>query len=187
MYTPPVRDVFTILRHITDYRFWTAPPNGRGEIALTDARHAARNFPHLAGKVTDVITSPPYIDTTNYSEDQWLRLWFLGGEATVHYSHGDRHHINLERYKIFLTESWASVAPLLSPKSLIVVRIGGRRLPIDEARGILRSSLQDGINRSVRLRDDGVTTTVRHSQANAFRGSSASPTVEHDFSILVTE
>src|SRR5258705_2335387 len=26
-----------------------------------------------------VITSPPYLDVTNFEEDQWLRLWFLGG------------------------------------------------------------------------------------------------------------
>ena len=38
---------------------------------------AGETFPKLKGRVTDFITSPPYLDTTNYREDQWLRLWFL--------------------------------------------------------------------------------------------------------------
>ena len=25
------------------------------------------------------ITSPPYLNVTSFEEDQWLRLWFLGG------------------------------------------------------------------------------------------------------------
>lgn len=32
-----------------------------------------------AGSVRCVITSPPYLDVTNFEEDQWLRLWFQGG------------------------------------------------------------------------------------------------------------
>ena len=186
-YVPPARDVFSILRHVTAYRFRSDPPAGRGEVALADARDAARTFPHLAECVTDVITSPPYIDTTNYSEDQWLRLWFLGGEATVHYSHGDGRYISLERYKVFLAESWAGIAPLLAPQARIVVRIGGRKLALKKAREYLQDSLEDGIKRPVRLLDAGVTSKVRRSQANAFRGSSASPTVEHDFCFLVSE
>ena len=184
-YDPPARDVFSILRRMNDYRFRTLPPAGRGEVALTDARDAARSFPHLTGSVTDVITSPPYIDTTNYSEDQWLRLWFLGGEATVRYRREDGRHYNLEKYKAFLAESWAGIAPLLAPKARIVVRIGGRKLAIDEARESLRHSLEDGIKRRVHLVDAGVSSPVGRSQANAFRGSSPSPTVEHDFCFLV--
>ena len=42
---PPVRDVFSILRYMSRYRFETAPPSLRGEIALCDARRAAENFP----------------------------------------------------------------------------------------------------------------------------------------------
>ena len=186
-YDPPARDVFSILRRMNDYRFRSMPPDGRGEVALTDARDAARSFPHLVGCVTDVITSPPYIDTTNYCEDQWLRLWFLGGEATVRQLGGDGRHYNVEKYKAFLAESWAGIAPLLAPEARIVVRIGGRKLPIDEARECLRHSLEEGIKRYVHLMDAGVSSPISRSQANSFRGSSASPTVEHDFCFLLDE
>ncbi len=180
-YEPPTRDVFAIVQRMTDFRFRTEPPNGRGEVALADARGAAETFPHLAGKVSDIITSPPYIDTTNYREDQWLRLWFLGEEATTRLQGGDDRHCNLERYKSFLTESWAGVAPLLAPEARIVVRIGGRRLAFDDARKALWDSLEHGTERCVELADSGVSSSVGRSQANAFRGARPSPTVEHDF------
>ena len=184
-YEPPWRDVFSILRYMNDYRFKTSPPAGRGEVALSDARDAAGNFPHLAGKVTDVITSPPYLDTTNYREDQWLRLWFLGGEATVGRRGDDGRHYSVEKYRNFLTEAWAGIAPLLSGEARIVVRIGGRKLTKDGAMELLGNSLERGIKRNVRLVDAGVSSPVRHTQANTFRGSRPSPTVEHDFCFLL--
>lgn len=180
-YDPPARDVFAIVKYMTDFRFRSAPPDGRGEVALADARVAAEAFPHLTGMVSDIITSPPYIDTTNYREDQWLRLWFLGEEATSRHSHGDGRHRSREDYRTFLVESWAGVAPLLARKARIVVRIGGRKLSMDEARKTLLDSLEDGIQRPIRLVDAGVSSKVASTQANAFRGSRVSPAVEHDF------
>ena len=184
-YTPPSRDVFSILRHMNDYRFRTLPPTRHGEVALSDARNAAKRFPYLAGRVTDIITSPPYLDTTNYREDQWLRLWFLGGKATVRQPRDDGRHYNVGRYQTFLTEAWAGIAPLLADKSRIVVRIGGRKLTRDESLATLLNSLQGGIGRHIHLADAGVSSPVTHTQANTFRGAKPSPIVEHDFCFLL--
>lgn len=101
-YTPPARDVFAILRHVNAYRYRTPPPSRRGRIALSDARRASERFADLAGQVTDVITSPPYLDTTNYREDQWLRLWFLGDEASSSQPRDDGRYYTAERYWAFL-------------------------------------------------------------------------------------
>ena len=180
-YEPPTRDVFAILIRMADFRFRSVPPDGRGEVALADARDAAQTFPHLAGRVTDIITSPPYIDTTNYREDQWLRLWFLGQEATSRHPHGDGRHCSFEEYKTFLAESWAGIAPLLAREARIVVRIGGRKLTMEAARESLLNSLEEGLERPIRLVDAGVSSAIGSTQANAFRGSRVAPTVEHDF------
>ena len=182
---PPSRDVFSILKHMNDYRFKSSPPDRRGEVVLSDARNATESFPHLVGQVTDIITSPPYLDTTNYGEDQWLRLWFLGGEATVSHSRNDGRHYNFEKYRAFLTEAWAGTAPLLAEETRIVVRIGGRRLTKDEILEALMTSLKGAIRRSIQLVDAGVSSPVRHTQANTFRGAKPSPTVEHDFCFLL--
>lgn len=184
-YVAPSRDVFAILRRMTDFRFRTPPPAGQGEIAEADARNASVTFPHLTGKVTDIITSPPYLDTTNYREDQWLRLWFLGDEPKSAYSRGDGRHYNKTGYWSFLQETWTGIAPLLAPRARLVVRIGGRRLSKEEMFARLLGSLKAATGRAVCPADDGVTTHVKRTQANSFRGSKASPTVEHDFCFLI--
>lgn len=184
-YEPPERDVFSILRYMAAYRYRTPPPPMRGEVVLGDARDAASKFRHLKGKVTDVITSPPYLDTTNYREDQWLRLWFLGERATDRQERGDGRHYHLNSYRSFLAEAWAGMRALLGGSARVVVRIGGRRLGKDEALDVVHESLNAGLGRSTRLMDAGVSSLPKRSQANAFRGASPSPTVEHDFCFSV--
>lgn len=179
--TPPRRDVFRILRRMTEFRFESRPPRRRGLVQLADAREAGARFRRLRGTVTDIITSPPYLDTTNYREDQWLRLWFLGGEATDRLPPNDGRHYSADKYKDFLTEAWAGVAPLLAPRARIVVRMGGRRLTKEAARVTLFESLRGGLPRTVSLVDEGASSQVRRTQANAFRGDKPSDTSEHDF------
>jgi hypothetical protein len=105
-YIAPRRNVFAVLRNMIEFRFRTPPPNSRGEIAESDARNAKTAFPHLQEQVTDIITSPPYLDTTNYREDQWLRLWFLGEEPKSTQSREDGRHYNKVLYWKFLKEAW---------------------------------------------------------------------------------
>lgn len=184
-YVAPPRDAFVILRGMVDFRFRTPPPDNRGEIAESDARKAEMAFPHLEGRVTDIITSPPYLDTTNYHEDQWLRLWFLGEDPKSTQARRDGRHYNKVRYWTFLKEAWEGITPLLAPQARIVVRIGGRKLSKDEMFDSLLSSVKDATGRAVRPVDDGITTPVKRTQANSFRGAKASPTVEHDFCLVV--
>lgn len=114
-----------------------------------------------------------------------MRLWFLGEKAAVNYSGGDGRHCNAAKYWEFLTEAWRGLSPLLEQKARLVIRIGGRRLTRDEIKSKLTQSLEEGLKKSVHLTDDGIASTAKHSQANAFRGSKAEPTVEYDFCFLV--
>jgi hypothetical protein len=50
----------------------------------------------------------------------------------------------------------------------------------------LLASLKDATGRIVKAADDGVTTPVKRTQANSFRGAKVSPTVEHDFCFLIS-
>jgi len=181
-YLPPARDVFEILERMIEYRFRTRPPERTGSVAEVDARRIGEAFPELRGRVTDVITSPPYLDTTNYREDQWLRLWFLGSRSLTTHARADDRHYAREMYWEFLQASWKGLAPLLAERARLVVRIGGRRLCKSELRDGLVRSLAAGLNRSVRLVDTGVSSKVSNTQANAFRGAKTSQLMEHDFS-----
>lgn len=180
-YEPPRRDVFDILETLLEYRFRTHPPAGVGTVVQADARRAAAAFPALAGRVTDVITSPPYLDTTNYREDQWLRLWFLGSDAVVQHDRRDDRHYDENRYWRFLQASFRGVRPLLADVARVVIRIGGRRLRKEDLRSGLVRALSHALSRDVRLMDDGVTSEIGNTQANSFRGVKASRIFEHDF------
>lgn len=181
----PRRDVFEILKRMLVYRFRSRPPARIGRIVEADARRAAAVFPELTGRVTDVITSPPYLDTTNYREDQWLRLWFLGGAPVVLHDSRDDRHAGKSNYWKFLQECWKGVGPLLARQAQLVVRIGGRRLEKAEIRDHLHRSLLSGLGLEVRLVEPGATSRVVNTQSNAFRGAKASPFVEHDFCFVV--
>ena len=68
----------------------------------------------------------------------------------------------------------------LSDRARLVIRIGGRRLKKADLRNGLLRSLANGLDRKVCLVDTGVTSKVRSTQANSFRGAKASQLAEHD-------
>ena len=177
--------MFEILETMLDYRFRTRPPDAAGTVLQADARRAAAAFPSLTGRVTDVITSPPYLDTTNYREDQWLRLWFLGWDPVVQHDRQDDRHYNEALYWAFLRASFSGLRPLLASRARVVIRIGGRKIGKVGLRVGLLHSLTNALHRDVLLVDDGVTSEISNTQANSFRGTKPAPFLEHDFCFTV--
>jgi hypothetical protein len=144
---PRKRDVFYVLRSRADLRYSGTHPQFDGRTVLGDARKAGRLFPELQGAVSAVITSPPYFDVTNFEEDQWLRLWFLGHNPRPTYrkiSKDDRYRRDSEApaYWAFLTEVWKGLKPLLKRSAVIVCRLGARGIPQRAMTQRLRDSIQ---------------------------------------------
>jgi DNA modification methylase len=183
---PPKRDAFEILREMTAYRFASDPADRRGLIKNCDVRRASSRFPNARGQVKLVITSPPYLDTTNYREDQWLRLWFLGGDTvpeTGNTKNDDRHR-GPETYWRFLEEAWRGITPLLADGAHLIVRIGGRRVERDDCERNLLESMRVGFDTRIKLLDRK-TSTIRKRQAVAFHPEPLDKAVEHDFHLRV--
>ena len=62
-----------LLRHSLTDCFWR-----NDAILLTES---ADSTPHIADESVDlVVTSPPFLDTIDYMQDNWLRMWFCGIE-----------------------------------------------------------------------------------------------------------
>ncbi len=78
-FTAPERDVFDLLRDKVTFRYATGVPEGRATVFCGDMRTLPDRMLPEFGPVKCVVTSPPYLDITNFEEDQWLRNWFLGG------------------------------------------------------------------------------------------------------------
>ena len=133
--------------------------------------------------VTSQVTSPPYFDTTHYAEDQWLRLWFLGGpDRPNSRTLGDDRHTNIDAYWEFLSEAWAGCAGVLRTDAVIVVRIGGAHLDKHDLLAGLEDSLENGLSDfKLRTMHEGATTEIRNRQTNAFRPGTTPRRYEHDF------
>ena len=177
---PPKRDVFAILAQMAAYRYGSPLPNLKGRVVEGDARRAAALLRPYRERVRLVVTSPPYLDITDYHEDQWLRLWFLGGPAKPISRQGkDDRHRGTDSYWRFMREAWTGVAPLLMEGAQIVIRIGGTRLDQDELAEGLSASLK-ATTRRFRLME-ARRTVIKNGQRRVLQTVPDRASVEHDF------
>ena len=178
---PPHRDVYEILKHEIEYRFVTPPPENRGVVLQADVRNAGEMFSEHSGDVSLVITSPPYLDTTNFVEDQWLRIWFLGGEPRPAKGRGkDDRYSNSSDYWKFLQEAWAGIACLLKANARLIVRMGGSKLTFNETSLGLKQTLTAGLDRSVTVIEERISS-ISGGQLRSFRPNAAGTKEEYDF------
>lgn len=183
--SPPEREVFSILRKAAIYRYESAPPAIKGRVVEGDARRAGTMLRAYRGRVKLVVTSPPYLDITDYHEDQWLRLWFLGGPSKPVTGQGkDDRHRKIEAYWQFLREAWAGIAPLLCRSAQVVIRIGGTRLTEEDLCTGLHGSL-NSTGRRFSLAESR-QTDIRNGQGRIFQVAPPTARVEHDFRFRLT-
>jgi hypothetical protein len=184
----PDRDAFDVLKRTALFRFAGDVPQARGDVVLGDARNAGEMLKAHEATVALVITSPPYLDTTDYAEDQWLRLWFLGGpDRPSARLHRDDRHTSTELYWEFLSEVWAGGACLLRQDAHIVVRIGGTMLGKTDLFAGLYASLRQGLGgRTIRPLHEGETSSIRKRQTNSFRPGTSPEKSEHDFAFAIS-
>ena len=163
---PPERDTFGVLRSRLAFRYESERPPSKGRAFNCDVRSLplqANTRAHLA------ITSPPYLDITNYEEDQWLRLWFLGGvpHPTTTTLGGDDRHTSEEAYSSFLAETWRALSGMLHPDASVVMRIGAKDRDPEDLVALVGASHRDLERRVEMLSWDSEPLTRR--QTRAFR------------------
>ncbi len=130
---PPIRDVFAILRQRAAFRYASPLPEKSATVIRGDMRRLSWKSTPMPDDIRCVITSPPYFDVTSFEEDQWLRLWFLGGPAGPtrnRISSDDRHTIEA-RYWSFIADMWRCLGSILGRSASIVIRIGSSRITTD--------------------------------------------------------
>jgi hypothetical protein len=164
---PPERDVFDLLRMQAEYRYESCPPQDRAVVYNEDVR----GLPRVMGgqKARLVVTSPPYLDVTSFEEDQWLRLWFLGGpsEPRRNWISRDDRHRTAETYWRFISDMWRSLGRVLDKRADVVIRIGASKMTPERLVEQLHvTSLFAG--RPVKLLSTEVSSIARR-QTDAFR------------------
>ena len=183
---PKKRCVFTILRQRAEFRLQTLRPLPSGAVAQSDVRDASNAFPSHRHRVDTIITSPPYLNVTSFEEDQWLRLWFLGGDPKVTYgkiSRDDR-YTSSEKYWTFLSQAWKGVSSLVHTGSRIVCRVGGTGVSPDTISSRLYETLISAWP-SASLVGSPVESRPKRRQTDSFRPGSKGSGPELDFIFVV--
>jgi hypothetical protein len=141
---------------------------------------------HVGTPARCAVTSPPYFDVTNYGEDQWLRLWFLGGPPEPKrqdFSRDDRHG-NVDHYWMMLADMWRTLSLVMDKNADVVVRLGATRLgPENLVRGL--EGVAKVASRRVRLVNSRVSEIVKR-QTDSFRPGSKGCRVEVDCHFQMT-
>lgn len=177
----PKRDAFKLLGEMAEFRYVSPLPEGSSVVLHTDMRNLPRMIDTpLTAPIRCAITSPPYLNVTSFEEDQWLRLWFLGGLTYPKkgvMSRDDRHG-TADNYWSFIGDMWRSLGAVMAGGSHVVVRIGSRKIsPELLKRGLTGCAQFSG--RKVKLVGSQVTK-IKRRQTDAFRPGTTGCVVELD-------
>ena len=179
-FTAPKREAFALIRKQAHFRYESERPNRIATVLMTDMRELPHIRLGLRKPIRCVITSPPYFDVTSFEEDQWLRLWFLGGAPHPTYrqvSRDDRHTSN-SKYWDLISDMWRVLGRILDGDSHVVIRLGSRESSPDQmANRLLGTSVFS--NRRTKLVASEVSKIQRR-QTGAFQPGTKGCLVEVD-------
>ncbi len=176
---PPRVDIRAAVRNRAIRYFSNKAGSGRGRVVLADSR-LPDAFTAIPEPVKWFITSPPYYGLCTYQPDQWLRLWFLGGEAHVRYTQsGQVSHGSPEAFAMDLHRVWRNCADRSTNDATIVIRFGGIHNRTADPWVVLKHSLDDSGWRIVTKVDAGTANCGRR-QAQSFARNRYEPKQEFD-------
>ena len=125
----PERDAFALLDDKFRRLYRQPLPARRGIALLGDARDAgvrSREALHARGlpdRARLVVTSPPYLRVVKYGYYNWLRLWFLGYDASaIDDLLDDAHH--RDAYLVFMREVLRGLRPALADDAVVALVVG---------------------------------------------------------------
>lgn len=140
---PDYVDVLYIIEERAKKYFNEEVLRGKGQIIIGDSRDI-KTFEAVTKKISWIVTSPPYYGMRTYIPDQWLRLWFLGGESTVNYSmNGQVEHTSPEMFAAQLKKVWINSGAVAKRGAQMIIRFGGINDRKADPLEILYHSLDD--------------------------------------------
>lgn len=145
---------------------------------------SAELFINIPSDFSLVITSPPYYGMKTYIQDQWLRMWFLGGPDFVDYETNEEqlNHESQDKFIKSLSMVWDNLRRSKADNLHLYVRFGSVPSVKSDALQILRSSLEES---------GGWRVVYTQNASNANKGkrqaiqmvNNSQPVDEYDFHI----
>ena len=144
---PPSVSVIDVLskklKRISDLN--AVAPSKIANIKCLDSRKLT-SFKTIKGPLVTV-TSPPYYGMRTYVQDQWLRMWFLGGGTEINYENTNQLcHGGQKRFVEDLAKVWRNIGERASNEAHLYVRFGSISSAKSDAKEILQSSLHEAGN-----------------------------------------
>jgi hypothetical protein len=179
---PPNASVIDVLtkklKRILDLN--TDSPSHIRNVKCLDARKAS-SFTKVEGPLV-VVTSPPYYGMRTYVQDQWLRMWFLGGDEEIDYE--NRNQLSHSSHECFiedLSKVWTIIGRRAQQNEAhLYVRFGSIPSAKSDAREILKASLEEAGSWKLISVRNAQTSHFGKRQAD-YMGSESEPATEFDF------
>lgn len=177
-----VIDVLTKkLERITDLN--TKSPSRIQNVKCLDARKAG-SFGRVKGP-TVTVTSPPYYGMRTYVQDQWLRMWFLGGAEEIEYSnHNQLCHSGHDRFIEDLAKVWSNIGRRAKGEAHLYIRFGSISSSQSDPREILKASLEEAGDWELISVRNARTSHSGKRQAD-YMGRDSDPATEFDFHAIL--
>jgi hypothetical protein len=182
---PPKASVVDVLtkklKRISDLN--SESPSGIQNVKCLDARRAM-SFNRIKGP-TVTVTSPPYYGMRTYVQDQWLRMWFLGGDEEIDYENTNQLcHGGQERFIEDLAQVWGNIGKRAQDDAHMYIRFGSIPSAKSDPRKILKASLEEaGYWKLVSVRNAKTSHSGKR-QAD-YMGGDSEPTSEYDFHAIL--
>ena len=154
-------------------------PSHIHNVKCSDARKAS-SFARIEGPIV-VVTSPPYYGMRTYVQDQWLRMWFLGGGEEINYENNNQIcHSGHEHFIKDLSKVWSAIGNRAQDEAHLYVRFGSIPSAKSDARAIMKSSLEDAGSWKLISVRNAQTAHSGKRQAD-YMGGKSIPATEFDF------
>lgn len=143
-----------------------------------------KTFAKIPRGVSVVVTSPPYYGMRSYTQDQWLRMWFLGGPDDIDYIwESQLSHKSHDEFSISLASVWSNIRRSATDDIHMHVRFGSVPSIKSDAKKLIHSSLEESKNwRVVSARTARSAHAGKRQADQMALGSNASE--EYDFHIV---
>lgn len=176
---PQKVNVLDIIEERAERYYEQEEPTAVGKILRGDSRRQ-KPYQFIEHSISWIITSPPYYGMNTYIPDQWLRMWFLGGEPSVNYSKDWQvTHSSPDDFASDLRSVWKNIGQFCVPGARLVIRFGGVNSRKVDSLQILLGSLE-GSGWKVQQTNSAGFATSGYRQANHIHKSIKDPQEEYD-------
>jgi DNA modification methylase len=139
-YTPKKINVLDIVDKRARRYYEDVPKKVNSQAYLHDAR---KIFPKKFNKKFRwIVTSPPYLGMNNYSTNQWLREWFVGGDEKPEYAiKNNLASGSPKKFEKELSNVWRNVSLISDNDAHLVIRFGALPSTPYDFESIIQKSL----------------------------------------------